>query len=39
LKVDIPFQISCLFDKKEEHEKVVDIYGIDFELLDFAGIT
>ena len=39
LQIDISPQILKLFEKEELHKKVVDIYGIDYQLLEFAGIT
>jgi len=39
LDICIPSQIKELFKKQELHKKVVDTYGIDYQLLNFAGIT
>lgn len=39
LDVEISSQILELFRKEELHKKIVDIYGIDYQLLEFAGIT
>jgi threonine synthase len=39
LDIEVPSQILELFEKDEVHKDVVDIYGIDYQLLNFAGIT